>query len=256
MRAKLLQLRLTLVTQGTITRQAPLSMGFSRQEYWSGLPFPPPGDLPDWDWTQASMSPALAADSWALVPPGKPAIVNSYTKRWGACIFLNYDFLRVYVQEWDCWVICLLLVQSLSRMDCSTPGFPVLHYFPEFAQTNVLWFGDAFQPSNSLSPTSPPALNLSQHQGLFQWLSGHMAALFLFFLGNLHTVFHSGCICYCLLLAMWSQAGNSFSLSLRLFFFKVVMIVICTSQGCCKDWFLKNFLNENLAYSILLVDES
>jgi len=37
----------TLGTPGTVARQAPLSMGFCRQEYWSGLPFPPPGDLPD-----------------------------------------------------------------------------------------------------------------------------------------------------------------------------------------------------------------
>ena len=45
-RAKLLQLRLTM-TLWTVVHQAPLSMGFSRQEYWSGLPCPPPGDLPD-----------------------------------------------------------------------------------------------------------------------------------------------------------------------------------------------------------------
>ena len=41
------QLCLTLATPWTVARQAPLSMGFSRQEYWSGVPFPPPGDLPD-----------------------------------------------------------------------------------------------------------------------------------------------------------------------------------------------------------------
>ena len=41
------QPRLTLVTQRTVARQVPLCMGFPRQEYWSGLPLPPPGDLPD-----------------------------------------------------------------------------------------------------------------------------------------------------------------------------------------------------------------
>ena len=56
-------------------------------------------------------------------------------------------------------------------MDCSTPGFPVLHDLPEFAQTHVHWFSDAIQPSHPLSPPSPPAFNLSQHQGLFQWVS-------------------------------------------------------------------------------------
>ena len=53
-------------------------------------------------------------------------------------------------------------------MDCSMPGFPVLHYFPEFAQTHVHWVSDAIQPSHP--PSSPsPAFNLSQHQGIFQW---------------------------------------------------------------------------------------
>ena len=53
-------------------------------------------------------------------------------------------------------------------MNCSTPGFPVLYYLPEFAQTHVHLVGDAIQPSHPLLPLSPPALNLSQHQGLFQ----------------------------------------------------------------------------------------
>ena len=47
-------------------------------------------------------------------------------------------------------------------------GFPVLHCLPEFAQTCVHGVGDAIQPSHPLSSPSPPALNLSQHQGLFQ----------------------------------------------------------------------------------------
>ena len=47
---------------------------------------------------------------------------------------------------------------------CNMPGFRVLHYLPEFAQTHVHWVDDAIQLSHPLSPTSPPALNLSQHQ--------------------------------------------------------------------------------------------
>ena len=50
-------------------------------------------------------------------------------------------------------------------------GFPVHHQHPEFTQTRVHWVGDAIQPSHPLSPPSPPALSLSQHQGLFQWVS-------------------------------------------------------------------------------------
>ena len=52
-----------------------------------------------------------------------------------------------------------------------TPGFPVLHYLPEFAQIHVHWVGDAIQPSDPLSSPSPPAVDLSQHQDLSQWIS-------------------------------------------------------------------------------------
>ena len=50
-------------------------------------------------------------------------------------------------------------------MNCSTPGFPVLHYLPELAQTHVHRVRDAIRPSHPLSPSCPSALNLSQHQG-------------------------------------------------------------------------------------------
>ena len=56
-------------------------------------------------------------------------------------------------------------------MGCSTPGFPVLHYLLEFAQTQVHWVGDTIQPSHPLSPPPLPAFHFSQHQGLFQWVS-------------------------------------------------------------------------------------
>ena len=48
--------------------------------------------------------------------------------------------------------------------------FPIHHQLPEFTQTHVHWVNDAIQPSHPLSPPPPPALNLSQHQGLFQWV--------------------------------------------------------------------------------------
>ena len=55
-----------------------------------------------------------------------------------------------------------------DTMDCSTPGFPVLRYLLELTQTHVSGVGDAIQPPDRLSPPSPPAFNLSQHQGLFK----------------------------------------------------------------------------------------
>ena len=68
------------------------------------------------------------------------------------------------VQSQSCPTLC-------DPTDCSMPGFPVHHQLPEFTQTHVHWVGDAIQPSHPLSSPSPPAFNLSQHQGLFQWVS-------------------------------------------------------------------------------------
>ena len=80
-----------------------------------------------------------------------------------------------FTNNWVSWAclgpqslhLCLTLCDPTN---CSTPGSPVLHYLPEFAQTHVHWIGDVIQPSYPLSPPSPPALNLSQHLGLFQWV--------------------------------------------------------------------------------------
>ena len=78
-------------------------------------------------------------------------------------------------------------------MECSTPGIPVLHYLPELAQTHVHLVNDTIQPSRPLLPLSPPALNLSQHQGLFQQVSSsHQVAKELLntkqFEGNFYTL--------------------------------------------------------------------
>ena len=73
------------------------------------------------------------------------------------------------------WLGWCSVIQSWSTlcnpMDCSTPGLPILCHLPEFALTHVHWDNDAIQPIHLLSPSSPSALNLSQHQGLFQWVS-------------------------------------------------------------------------------------
>ena len=64
--------------------------------------------------------------------------------------------------------LCLILCDP---MNCSMPGLLVHHQLQESTQTHVRWVSDAIQPSHPLSFPSPPALNLSQHQGLFQWVS-------------------------------------------------------------------------------------
>ena len=72
----------------------------------------------------------------------------------------------------------VVAVQSFSHVWLSWPRglqhaarLPVHHHLPELAQTHVHWVGDAIQPSCILLPPSPPAFSLSQHQGLFQWVS-------------------------------------------------------------------------------------
>ena len=75
----------------------------------------------------------------------------------------------------SCCCCCCSIANSCptlnSPVDCSGPGFPVLHCLLAFAQTHVHWVGDAIQPSNSLLLPTSPALNLFQHQGLFQRVS-------------------------------------------------------------------------------------
>ena len=93
--------------------------------------------------------------------------------------------LPSYSSQEACLCCCLCCSDAKSYptlcnpMDCSTPGFLVLHCLPEFAQTHVHWVGDAIQPTHPLSSPSPPALNLFQHQGLFQWVrSSHQGPRF------------------------------------------------------------------------------
>ena len=79
------------------------------------------------------------------------------------------SIIRIYVSQFSsvaqsCPTLC-------NHMNRSTPGLPVHHQLPESTQTHVHWVSDAIQPSHPLSSPSPLALNLSQHQGLFQWVS-------------------------------------------------------------------------------------
>ena len=71
----------------------------------------------------------------------------------------QFSSLQVLSHVWLC-----------DPMDCSTPGLSVHHQLLEFTQTHVHWVGEAIQPSHSLSSPSPPAFNLSQHQGVFKWV--------------------------------------------------------------------------------------
>ena len=65
----------------------------------------------------------------------------------------------------------LVVADTLQPIDCSTSGLHVHHQLLEFTQTHVHWVGDAIQPSHPLLSPSPPTFSLSQHQGLFKWVS-------------------------------------------------------------------------------------
>ena len=68
----------SFVTPWTVARLVPVSMGFSRQEHWSGLPFPPPGDLPDPGIEPVSLgSPPVSGGFFTPAPPGKPRVLGT-----------------------------------------------------------------------------------------------------------------------------------------------------------------------------------
>ena len=116
--------------------QAPLSMGFSRQEYWSGLPCPPPEDLPDPGMEPASH--ALAGRFFTTEPPGKPITLAT-------CIL----YIQIKLAEDVCNVLCVV-TQSCptlcNPMDCSPPD-PSVH---GILQTRILeWVAISFSRGSS-----------------------------------------------------------------------------------------------------------
>ena len=118
----------------TVACQASLSMEFSRQEYWSGLPFLSPGDF---------LNPGIEPGSPALQEDSLPTELELY------------QFSSV---AQSCLTLC-------DHVDYSTPVFPVHHQLPELAHIHVYRDGDAIQPSHPLS--SPSTFSLFQHQSLF-----------------------------------------------------------------------------------------
>ena len=100
-------------TPWTVAHQAPLSMGFSRQEYWSGLPFLSSGDLPD---PGIDRSPALQADSLLPEPPGKPYIYNivsvSAIQQSEAVIYI-YIYIYLYLFRYFSYVCHYRVLSTL-----------------------------------------------------------------------------------------------------------------------------------------------
>ena len=103
-------------------------------------------------------------------------------RRDGFSMYAWGRFMLMYAGSVQFTSVAQLFPTLWDPMDCSTPGFPVHHQLPELAQTHVHWVGDAIQLSHPLLSPSPPVFNLSQHQGLFQWISSsHQVAQLLEF---------------------------------------------------------------------------
>ena len=106
---------------------------------------------------------------WALEP-----FFSALGTRRAAETNVWFSFLSHWSDSWTNSLSVSSVAQCLAPCiptDCSMPGFPVHHQLLELAQAHVHWIGDAIQPSHHLSSSSSPAFNLSQHQGLFQWVS-------------------------------------------------------------------------------------
>ena len=141
------------MTSWPVAHQAPLSREFSRQENWSGLPFPSPGDLPDPG--IEPRSPASLADSSPSESPGKPKNTGVDGLSLLQGIFLTQE------SNWSLlhcrWILYQLSyqfssVQSFSHVRLfvipGTASFLVHHQLPELTQTHVHGVGDAIQPSH------------------------------------------------------------------------------------------------------------
>ena len=88
---------LTLYNPVNCSPQAPVSMGFSRQEYWSGVPFPPPGDLPDPGTEPMSFTSHMLEDGFFTTePPGKPPGKAEWTQMGFLKDFLNIDHFQSF----------------------------------------------------------------------------------------------------------------------------------------------------------------
>ena len=203
--------------------QAPPSLGFSRQEHWSGLPFPSP--MHESESEVAQSCPTLCNPKDCSLPGS--SIHGIFQARVLECVAIAFSNLVIKQQQtpeterfaqclpqfkiaglpqrgrWLCrqrgtyafWHQFSSVSQSCLTLcdptDCSLPGFPVHHQLLELTQTRVHWICDAIQPSHPLSFSSPPTFNLSPHQPLFQWVSSlHQLVKVLEFQLQHHQSFH------------------------------------------------------------------
>ena len=121
-------------------------------------------------WVQILESPWMEVWSWGDL---RVIFISEYNVLYficSHCICITL-FLMMYLTLTQFSSVIQSCPTLCDPMNRSTPGFLVYHQLPESTQTHVHWVGDAIQPAYPLSSPFPPALNLSQHQGLFKWVS-------------------------------------------------------------------------------------
>ena len=138
----------------------------ARELEWVAIPFSR-GSLQPRYWTQVFCIAGRFSTSWAWEDTGY----------WYPAFLLNHEYIFMWFSSGQFSSVTQLCLTLCDPLNCSTPGLPVHHQLPEFTQTHVHRVGDAIQPSHPLSSPSPPAINPSQHQSLFQWVnSSHEVA--------------------------------------------------------------------------------
>ena len=122
------------MTSWTVALQAPLSVDFFSQEYWSGLPFPPPGDLPDWGMEPESLvSPVLVGRFFTTVPSGKPSMYQDILPFYGwvrfHCKYIPHFCLSIplFMDSWH------PILSHKPRVG----GSPLILPFPIILTSNV-----------------------------------------------------------------------------------------------------------------------
>ena len=148
----------TLTSCRVRAEEPSLIKGFRREVWaehkhggWPPFPSSPPPALVD-DCLCSETFPAIGVEMWT-------DFLSSVITASGVLLTLPL-----------CCSVTQLCLIHYDPMGYSLPDFLALHYFLEFAQTHVCWVDDGIEWFHPLSPPSPPAVNLSQHQGLFQWV--------------------------------------------------------------------------------------
>ena len=104
-------------------------------------------------------------------PPGPSPTPRVYSNSSPLNLGEAHPLMKINFAFHCCCSVAQSCLTLCDPIDCSTPCLPVHYQFLEFTQTHVRWVGYAIQPSHPLSSPSLPTFNLSQHQGLFKWVS-------------------------------------------------------------------------------------